>query len=185
MPKEKKGRGKEVYGPGYSPLRRPSRASPINKNNISQARGNLFSLYRLDLDKLDLMFYGKNQLERTQAFKDKVFLEFAGRCPKLAEFYQNYFDCSVQFGMWKREEGLRVKKKEAEEKDAEVNDEEKGEEEQEGEEDENTQSIEDDEDPDDEKYSTESSSDSSSDDSVEPEVEEIKETTKKQRKNVK
>ena len=55
---------------------------------------------------LDLLYFGKDKSCRTQAFVNEVFLSFAGRCPKLAQYYDNYFDCSVQFGIWKREEGL-------------------------------------------------------------------------------
>jgi len=201
MAKEKKGRGQEIFGPDYSPVRIPPRSPPaIRKPTITQARKKLFMLYKTDLDSLDRMYYGKHFTDRTQTFKDEVFLSFAGTCPKLAQYYENYFDCSVQFRMWKRAEGLteveelqeeRIQEgkkedtEENEEKEEEEEEEEEEEDKEEEEEEENAPSIEDDEDPDDKNYSTESSSDSSSDDSVEPEVPEIKETSKKGRKNIK
>jgi len=187
MAKEKRGRGKEIFGPDYSPVRIPPRSPPaIRKPTITQARKKLFMLYKADLDSLDRMYYGKHFTDRTQTFKDEVFLSFAGTCPKLAQYFENYFDCSVQFRMWKRAEGLTEVEEPQEERKQEgkIEDTEEKEEEKE-EEEENAPSIEDDEDPDDPHYSTESSSDSSSDDSVEPEVPEIKETSKKGRKNIK
>ena len=90
MAKEKRGRGKEIFGPDYSPLRRPARIPfVIKKSNVSQARKKLFSVFKLDLDHLDLMYFGKDESARTQVFINEVFLSSAGRCPKLAQTYDS------------------------------------------------------------------------------------------------